>query len=111
MTEPSGRIGTFASGQGPPGKLFLGLGVVFFGINHLSVVFGNGLVPEALGMGSWTGLMGGWALFAGRSFDVAWAWAKPSMRRELGLGLLTFAVAIGLAEAVAWVAYGQHLWN
>lgn len=91
--------------------MFLGLGVLCFGINHLSVVFGNGLLPEALGIGCWTGLMGGWALCAGRSFDIVWGWAKRSMRRELVLGLLTFLTAIVLAEAVAWFAYGQHLWS
>jgi hypothetical protein len=85
--------------------------VVFLGVNHLSVVFGNGMMTEALGMGCWCGLVGGWALGAGRSFDVVWGWAKRSMRRELGLGLLTFLTAIVLAEAVAWFAYGQHLWD
>jgi len=93
-----------------PEAIFLGFGVVFLGINHLSVVFGKGLIPEAVGMGCWTGFVGSWALFAGRSFDVVWGWAKRSMRRELGLGLFTFVIAIGLAEAVAWFAYGQHVW-
>jgi hypothetical protein len=111
MALPEGRIGRSASGQGPPGKLFLGFSAVFFGINHLSVVLGNGLLPEALGIGCWIGVIGGWALFGWRSFDVVWGWARPSMRRELGLGLLTLAIAIGLAEAVAWYAYGQHLWG
>ena len=109
MDGPNGRIGRFASGHGPPGKLFLGLGVVFLGINHLSVVLGNGLLPEALVMGCWCGLMGGWVLFAERSFNAVWGWAKPSARREIGLALLTLAAAIGLAEAIAWFAYGQHL--
>jgi hypothetical protein len=94
-----------------PEAIFVGFAVMFFGINHLSVVFGNGLLPEALGIGSWCGLVGGWALMASRSFDLVWGWAKRSMRRELSLGFFTFVVAIALAEAVAWFAYGQHLWS
>jgi hypothetical protein len=68
-------------------------------------------MPEALGMGSWTGLMGAWALLAGRSFGAVWGWARKSMRRDLGLGLTTFVIAIALAEVIAWYAYGQHLWS
>lgn len=109
MGDPKGKTGRQAFGQGPPAKFFLGLGVILFGINHLSVAFGNGLLPEALVMGSWTGLMGGWLQFAGRSFEAVWGWARPSGRREIGLGLLTAAIAVALAEAVAWFAYGQHL--
>ena len=111
MGEPKGKAGGSAFGKRPPGTIFLGLGVLMFGINQLSVLFGNGIVPEALVMGSWCSLMGGWAQFAGRSFEVAWGWAKPPARRELGLGLLTIVVAAALAEAVAWFAYGQHLWS
>jgi hypothetical protein len=111
MTAPGDRKGTTSTAQRPPGKLFIVFGVVFLGINHLSVLFGNGLMPEALVMGSWTGLMGGWVLLAVRSFDAVWGWAKPNIRRELGLMLLTLAVAIGLAEALAWFAYGQHFWG
>ena len=78
-------------------------------MNHLSVTLGNGLMPEALVMGCWLGLVGGWVLFAGRSFDAVWGWAKPSARREIGLALLTLAAAIGVAEAVARLGYGQPL--
>jgi hypothetical protein len=99
----------YATGHRPPGKIFLGLGVMMFAINHLSVVLGNGLIPEALVIGCWLGLLGVWVLVSVRSFDAAWGWAKPSARREIGLGLFTVAIAVGLAEAVAWFAYGQHL--
>ena len=111
MGEPKGKAGRYAFGQGPPGKIFLGLGGLMLAINQLSVLFGNGIMLEALVMGSWCGLMGGWVQFAGRNFDRVWGWAKPSAWRELGLGLLTVLVAAGLAEAIAWFAYGQHLWN
>jgi hypothetical protein len=104
------RLGRPVAGIRPE-AIFLGFAVILLGINHLSVVFGNGVSFEALGMGCWTGFVGNWALFAGRAFDVVWGWARRSMRRELGLGLFTFAIAIGLAEAVAWFAYGQHLWG
>lgn len=110
MDASGSRLGHRLAGIRPE-VIFLGFAVLLLGINHLSVVCGNGLMPEALGTGSWTGLVGVWALCAGRSFDVVWGWAKRSMRRELGLGLFTFVIAIGLAEAVAWFAYGQHLWS
>ena len=93
----------------PPPKIFLGIAALMFGINHLSVVVGNGLVPEALVMGCWLGMMGGWVLVAVRSFDAVWGWADPSDRRMIGLALLTLVAAIGLAEAVARLGYGQPL--
>jgi hypothetical protein len=111
MSDSKGKSGTYAFRQSPPGKLFLGLGVLLLLINHLSVVLGNGLILEALIVGTWTGFMGTWALLLPRTFDAIWGWAKPSTRREVGLGLFTMAVAVGLAEAIALFAYGQHLWN
>jgi hypothetical protein len=109
VAAPAGKTGTYTTGHRPPGKIFLGLGVLMFGINHLSVVFGNGIVAEALVIGSWLVLLGLWVLVSVQSFDAAWGWAKPSAPREIGLGLLTVAIAVGLAEAVSWFAYGQHL--
>jgi hypothetical protein len=111
MGGPKGKAGGYQFGQGPPGKIFLGIGAGLLLLNHLSVVLGNGIVLEALVLGSWCSLMGGWVQFARRSFDAVWGWAKPSARRELGLGVLTIIIAAALAEAVAWFAYGQHLWN
>ena len=111
MAASAGRTGTYATGHGPPRKVFLGLAVALFVLNHLSVVLGNGLMPEALAMGCWLGLMGGWVLLAGRSFEAVWGWARPYARRELGLALLTFAVALAVAEVVAWWGYGQHLFG
>lgn len=111
MEVAKARIGRWKRGDRPPGKLCLGISAVLFGINHLSVVFGNGILPEALGIGCWVGLMGGWALFGWRSFDLVYGWARPSIRRELALMLVTLTIAIVLAEAVAWFAYGQHLWS
>ncbi len=111
MAAPEGRTGTYATGQGPPGKLFLGLGALLLVVNHLSVVLGNGLMPEALVMGCWCGAMGSWVVLSTKSFDAASGWARHSMRRELGLALLSFASAIGLAEAIAVLAYGQHLFG
>jgi len=86
MGDTKGKSGGYSSAQSPPGKIFLGLGVSLFLINHLSVLMGNGLIPEAMIMGGWTGLMGMWVLFGPRSFDAIWGWAKPSARREIGLG-------------------------
>ena len=103
------KTGRYAFGHRPPSKIFLGIGAGAFVLNHLFVILGLGLTPEVLVVGSWFALMGGWSGCASRSFDAAWGWAKPSMRRELGLGLLTFAVAAGLAEAIAWLGYKQHL--
>jgi hypothetical protein len=105
----SGRTDSRSAAHRPPSKIFLGIGVVLFAVNHLSVVLGNGIVPEALVMGSWVVLIGGWVLLACRSFDAVWGWAKRSAWREIGLALLTLAVAIAVAEAVAWFGYGQHL--
>lgn len=107
----AGRTGTRAAGgrHRPPPKIFLALGAVFLAINHLSVVLNNGLLAEALGMGCWLALMGGWVLVAGRSFDAVWGWADPSGVRMIGLAFATLAVAIAAAEAVAWFGYGQHL--
>jgi hypothetical protein len=111
MGESKGKAGGYAFGQAQPGKIFLGIGLLLLGINHLSVVLGNGLMPEALAMGSWCGLVGGWVLCARRFFDSASDWARRSARREIGLGLLSLVVATGLAEAIAWFAYGQHQWS
>lgn len=93
----------------PPPKIFIGIGVALLAINHLSVVFGNGLQPEALAMGCWTILMGGWVLVAGRSFDAVWAWVDRSGKRTIAFVLLSLVASVGAAEAVAWFGYGQHL--
>jgi hypothetical protein len=105
------RTGTRTRNDRPPPKVFLGIGCGCLALNHLSVVLGNGLLPEALVMGCWLVLVGGWVLFAGRTFDAVWAWADPSDRRVIGLMLLTGAAAVGVAEAVAWVGYGRHLFG
>jgi hypothetical protein len=89
--------------------VFVGVGALLLVLNHLSVVFGAGLQSEALMMGCWLVMMGGWVLVARRSFDVVWAWVDPSGPRLIGFMLLSFIAAIGLAEAVAWFGYGQHL--
>ena len=94
-----------------PPRFFLPLGAVFFGINHLSVVFNNGVMPEALGLGCWLVLMGGWVLVAGRSFDAVWAWVDPSGPRTIAFVLLSFVVSVGGAWAVAWYGYGQPLFG
>src|SRR5262245_54517813 len=104
-----GRVGFRGTGKRPPPKTFLGIAAGCFVLNHLSVVFGNGIVPEALVTGCWLALLGGWVLLAGPSFDAVWAWADPSGRRVIGLVLLTLILALAAAEAVAWVGYGQHL--
>jgi len=111
MAATANRTGRAAVRQRPPPKIFLGIGGVFFLLNHLSVVFGVGLQAEALFMGSWLVLMGGWVLVAGRSFDAAWAWADPYGRRVLGFVALTFAAAYGLAAAVAWWGYREPLFG
>jgi hypothetical protein len=94
----------YATGHRPPGKIFLGLGVIMLAINHLWVVLGNGIVAEALVAGCWLVFMGAWVLVSVRSFDAVWGWAKPSARREIGLGLLTVAIAVGRGGALAGVA-------
>jgi hypothetical protein len=109
MSAPSRKPGRVVMLQRPPPKIFLGLGAGFLALNHLSVVLGGGLQPEAVMLGSWLVLMGGWVLAAARTFDAAWAWADPSGRRVIGFVLLTMAVAFGLADGIAWFAYGQHL--
>jgi hypothetical protein len=106
----SGRTGTCAARRArPPPKVFLGIGAGLFVLNHLSVVFGVSLQAEALVLGSWLVLMGGWVQFAGRTFDAVWAWVDPSGWRTIGFVLLSLTAALAVAEAVAWWGYGQHL--
>jgi hypothetical protein len=93
----------------PPPKLFLGGGAALLVINHLSFAFGNGLQAEALVMGCWLILMGGWSQFAGRTFDVVWAWVDRAGWRTIGFILLSFAGGLAAAEAVAWFGYGERL--
>ncbi|AMV23013.1 hypothetical protein VT84_01285 [Gemmata sp. SH-PL17] len=95
----------------PPPRVFLGVGALFLGLNHLSVALGFGLHAEALMAGCWLVLVGGWVALAGRSFDAVWAWADPSGRRTIGLILFTLGAAFGAAEGVARIAYGQRLLN
>jgi hypothetical protein len=104
------RRGGYGRNHRPP-RFFLPLGGVFFGINHLSVVFNNGLQPEALGIGCWLVLMGGWVLVAGRSFDAVWAWADRAGWRVIGFLMLSFGAGAGAAWAVAWFGYGQRLFG
>ena len=111
MGDPDGRLGRRKRTDRPPPKIFLGIGAALLVLNHLSVVFGAGLQAEALMMGSWLVMMGAWVLLAGRSFDAVWTWADRSGARMIGFMLLTLAGGFGLAEAVAWFAYGQHLWG
>ena len=94
-----------------PPRFFLLIGAVCFGINHLSVVFNNGIQPEALGIGCWLVLMGGWVLVAGRSFDAVWAWVDPSGPRTITFVLLSLGAGYGAAEAVARFGYGQPLFG
>ena len=93
----------------PPPNVFLGGGGLFLAVNHLSVVLGLALHAEALVAGCWLVLIGGWSLFAGRTFDVVRARVNPAGWRVIGFVLLTLAVAVGLAEAVARIVYGQPL--
>jgi hypothetical protein len=109
VSAPQDKKGTYAFGHRPPTGIFLGIGAGLLALNHLFVILGWGLVAEFLGIGMWFLVMGAWLVISVRSFDAAWGWAKPSMWRELGLGLLTAAVAAGLAEALAWFGYKQHL--
>ena len=111
MGEPNGRIGQRKRRDRPPPKIFLGIGVGMLVLNHLSHAFGAGLQVEALFMGCWLSSIGAWVLLAGRSFDAVWAWADPHGWRMIGLMVLSFVVALALAEALAWFAYGQHLWR
>jgi hypothetical protein len=111
------RIGARVDGANrdrPPPKIFLGIGAGCLAINHLSVVIGNGLQAEALAMGCWLVLMAGWVLVGGRSFDAVWGWAnrpRTSVWRAIGVAMLTLLAALGVAEAVAWFGYGQHLFG
>ena len=95
--------------QRPPPKAFLGIGAGLLILNHVFVVVGWGLSPELLMTACWVILMGAWVQFAGRSFDAVWERADPKGWRVIGLTLLTLVAAMGLAEAVAWCGYGQHL--
>ncbi|MBP3959189.1 hypothetical protein J8F10_28425 [Gemmata sp. G18] len=107
----AGKKGVRKRTDRPPPKVFLGIGAGLFVLNHLAVAFGLGLHPEALVTGCWLVLMGGWVLLAGRSFDAVWAWAGPSEYRMIGLLVLTLVAALGAAEGVARIAYGQRLLN
>jgi hypothetical protein len=111
MGRPDGRAGGRKRRDRPPPRIFLAAGAGLFVLNHLSVVFGAGLQPEALMPAAWLAMMGGWSLAAGRTFDAVWAWADPRGWRVIGFILLTFVAALGLAEAIAWFAYGQHLFG
>jgi hypothetical protein len=95
----------------PPPKFFLPIGGACFGINHLSVVLNNGLMVEALMMGCWLVLMGGWVLVAGRTFDAIWAWVDRTGWRVIPFVLLSFVASVGAAWAVAWFGYGQPLFG
>lgn len=98
----------------PPPKIFLGIGALCFGINRLSVLWNLGPHPEALMIGCWLVLMGGWVLVAGRSFDAVWGWANRHGRSVwwgLGLAPVTLGAAVGAAEAAAWFGYGRHLFD
>lgn len=103
------RPGTRTRRDRPPPKAFLGIGAAFLGINHLSVVLNFGVQAEALVMGCWLVLMGGWVLVAGRSFDAVWAWADRVGWRVIGFMLLSLVAALGAAAAVAWYGYGERL--
>ncbi len=103
------RTGTRGSLQRPPPKIFLGIGGVFLGINHLSFVLNFGIQAEALVMGCWLVMMGGWVLVAGRSFDAVWAWVDRAGWRTITFMLASFVAGVGAAWAVAWFGYGQRL--
>ena len=47
-----GATGTRKNADGPQPKICLGIGCAFFAANHLSVMFGVGVLAEALMMGS-----------------------------------------------------------
>ena len=110
MAEPKGKTGSYAIGQGPPGKCSWDLGrcswseppVRSTGQRSHAGSTRNGLLVRGHGQ---------LGLLSAKSFDAASGWARHSMRRELGLALLSFACAIGLAEAIAVLAYGQHLFG
>jgi len=109
----TGRVVHAGSDRPPPG-IFLGIGVGLLGLNHLSVVLGNGLQFEALMMGCWLLLMAGWVVVAGRSFNAVWGWAnrpRSSVWRAIGVASVTLLAALGAAEAVPWFGYGQHLFG
>jgi hypothetical protein len=95
----------------PPPRIFLGIAAACLVLNHLSVVLGPGLQAEALVMGCWMGLLGGWVAVAGRTFDEVWARVNPSNWRTIAFMLITVGAALGTAEAVAWFGYGRHLLN
>jgi hypothetical protein len=80
-------------------------------LNHLSVALGFGLQDEAMMMGCWLVVVGGWTLAGPRSFDAAWAWADVSGWRAFGLILVSLAAGVAAAEAVARLAYGQRLFG
>src|SRR5690349_21132844 len=101
MAGPRLAGGSVVNRQRPPGAFFLGLAAGFFALNHLSVVFGQGVSAECLVMGAWLVVMGGWVRLAGRTFDAANARVNRSGRWVVGLILLTVVAAVGLAEAVA----------
>jgi hypothetical protein len=108
---PTGEPATRKRRDRPPPKVVLAIGVALLAINHLSVVFGNGLQAEALMMGCWLLAVGGWVLVSPRSFDAVWAWADRSGRRIIGMIVLSLAAGVAAAEAVARLAYGQSLFG
>ncbi len=93
----------------PPPKPFLGIGAAMLAVNHLSVAINQGVQAEALVMGCWLVLVGGWSLVAARWFDAVWDWVDRRGWRVIGFVLLTLFMALGTAEAVARVGYGQPL--
>src|SRR3954469_1051010 len=112
MTDAdAGRTGSSVRTNRPPPKLALGIGAACLAANHLSVVLDDKLEAVALILGCALLLLGLWSLLAAASFDAVVSWTDRSVGRQWGIGLLYCGVALGAAEAVAWLCYGRHLFG
>ena len=74
-----------------------------FAINHLSVVLGNGLMFEALAMGCWLVLMGGWVLVAAVviGLDLLVSRNEPIRPATRGVALAAAVIAFDIVVSFA----------
>jgi hypothetical protein len=91
--------------------IFLGCGFGLLGVNHLSVVLGQGLHPEAMVGGALALILGLiWVVFP-NGLDAIDRWTRASGLRLAALLLAVMAASVGSAEGLARWWYGESLFS